>query len=391
VRYSKKNKILVLCILSTLVISCVIFSNASIAFGYTVTLSWDPPPTNADGSPLTDLGGYKVYYGTTSNTYSKTIDVGKVTTYKINLATGVTYYFAVTAYNQAGYESDFSNTVSKTKYILTTKKDGTGKGTVTSSPAGIICGSDCREEYDSGRVVTLEAIANAGSIFAGWSGDKCAGDGQCVSTIDENTIVTATFERVPTSITVTSPNGNEQWQAGTTQTIRWTYTGNPGEYVKIMLKNQTICPDAPVGSNGNGSYTWSIPLEQIPNKNYRVRVISAARSSFRDISDRVFTIIPPLVVTSPNGGENWQPNTNKTITWSYIGNPGANVNILLYRGAKLYRTITTDTPIGNEGSGSYDWLIPADLIPGSIYRIRIISTINNNYQDISNNYFSIKP
>ena len=34
------------------------------AFSAEVTLSWDPPTTNADGTPLTDLAGYKVYYGT---------------------------------------------------------------------------------------------------------------------------------------------------------------------------------------------------------------------------------------------------------------------------------------------------------------------------------------
>ena len=63
----------------------------------------------------TDLAGYKVYAGTASGSYSTTVDVGNVTTFKlINLLQGHTYYFAITAYDTAGNESGYSNEVSKT-------------------------------------------------------------------------------------------------------------------------------------------------------------------------------------------------------------------------------------------------------------------------------------
>jgi len=79
------------------------------------TLTWIPPTTNTDGSPLTDLSGYKLYYGTTSGSYSTTIDVGNVTTYTLtNLAYG-TYYFSVMAYDTAGNHSVNSNEVPKTE------------------------------------------------------------------------------------------------------------------------------------------------------------------------------------------------------------------------------------------------------------------------------------
>ncbi len=78
------------------------------------TLTWNPPTTNTDGTSLTDLAGYKVYYGTSSGGYTSVITVGNVTTYVIgNLAPG-TYYFAVTAYDSAGTESTYSNQASKT-------------------------------------------------------------------------------------------------------------------------------------------------------------------------------------------------------------------------------------------------------------------------------------
>ncbi|MGA7298633.1 MAG: hypothetical protein WBW92_14135, partial [Rhodanobacteraceae bacterium] len=56
---------------------------------------------------------------------------------------------------------------------LTVSRGGSGSGTVTSSPAGISCGSECEAEFLEGETVTLAASATAGSTFSGWSGE-CA-------------------------------------------------------------------------------------------------------------------------------------------------------------------------------------------------------------------------
>lgn len=83
-------------------------------------LSWDPPTTNVDGTPLTDLAGYIVYYGTTPGNYNTMVDVGLTSTpstpaYTVgNMIEGNAYYFAVTAYDASGNESGFSNEVFKT-------------------------------------------------------------------------------------------------------------------------------------------------------------------------------------------------------------------------------------------------------------------------------------
>jgi hypothetical protein len=77
------------------------------------TLGWSASTTNVDGTPLTDLAGYKIYYGTSSGSYSKVIDVGNITTFVVNNLTAGTYYFTVTAYNIYGSESGYSNEASK--------------------------------------------------------------------------------------------------------------------------------------------------------------------------------------------------------------------------------------------------------------------------------------
>jgi hypothetical protein len=79
-----------------------------------VTLSWQAPTQNADGSALVDLQGYKVHYGSASKSYSDTIQVSNagVTTYVVENLNAGKYYFAVTAYNSAGQESSLSPEVS---------------------------------------------------------------------------------------------------------------------------------------------------------------------------------------------------------------------------------------------------------------------------------------
>lgn len=78
-------------------------------------------------------------------------------------------------------------------HTLTVTLSGTGRGRVTSSPAGITCGTDCSETYAAGTLVTLTAQAASGSVFAGWSG-ACSGTATtCTLTMDAAKSVTATF------------------------------------------------------------------------------------------------------------------------------------------------------------------------------------------------------
>jgi Putative Ig domain len=80
----------------------------------TVTLSWQAPTENSDGTALMDLKGYKVHYGPASKSYSDVIQVTNagLTTYVVQNLPAGTYYFAITAYNGTGSESSLSGEVS---------------------------------------------------------------------------------------------------------------------------------------------------------------------------------------------------------------------------------------------------------------------------------------
>ncbi len=82
-----------------------------------------------------------------------------------------------------------------TNYTLTVTRSG--NGVVTSSPAGIDCGSICSKTYTAGTNITLTATPAAGYQFDGWSGAGCSGTGTCVFNHNADITVTADFSLKP--------------------------------------------------------------------------------------------------------------------------------------------------------------------------------------------------
>ncbi len=97
--------------------------------GASFTLAWDP-------NQEPDLAGYKLYYGTSSRSYSQNVNVGNLTLYTLaGLQAGVTYYFAVTAYDTEGNESDYSNEVSARENL---PPQASASSSVTSGRAPLV-------------------------------------------------------------------------------------------------------------------------------------------------------------------------------------------------------------------------------------------------------------
>jgi hypothetical protein len=79
------------------------------------TLSWTPPTRNTNGTTLTNLAGYRIYYGTSPSTLTRTVTLNNagLTRYVVGDLSAATWYFSIRAYTSSGSESANSNTVSK--------------------------------------------------------------------------------------------------------------------------------------------------------------------------------------------------------------------------------------------------------------------------------------
>ena len=81
-----------------------------------MTLSWTPPTQNEDGSVLTDLAGYFIYYGQSPGSYPNRIriDNPSISTYVVENLLPDTYYIVATSFNSEGVESRYSGMATKT-------------------------------------------------------------------------------------------------------------------------------------------------------------------------------------------------------------------------------------------------------------------------------------
>src|SRR5207245_8128810 len=194
-------------------------------------------------------------------------------------------------------------------------KAGTGDGTVTSTPAGITCGTSCVGSYASGTAVTVTAAPAAGSVFTGWSGG-CTGTGSCSVTLTSATTITATFDLQNFTLMVS--------KAGTgTGTVTSPLAGIAcgtscsGSYLSGTVATLTAAPAADStfdgwsggGCTGTGPCTVTLTAATEVTATFSVQtftltVIPAATGSGPDTSTPAgITCATSWSATSPRGNE----------------------------------------------------------------------------------------
>ncbi len=196
-------------------------------------------------------------------------------------------------------------------------------------------------------------------------------------------------------IHVLHPNGNEILMAGSSSEIEWeTSPYADTEYVSILLSTDSgENYDVAIALNvaNTGSYIfYNIPEQYIGSHN-RVMVLDADNPFIFDESDADFKILPPLqdqiIVTVPNGGEEWIAGTYEDIKW--IADPNiANVMIKLSKDSceTWPVTIVGSTP---NSAGEYNYgLIPQEHISPNC-RIGVFDVSSPNIFDASDADFSI--
>jgi hypothetical protein len=207
---NKRTSFYFLLLLITLV--AIPLGTVSLASAAKLTLTWVDTSNSENGFRIERRIG-------TSGSYLPYAEVAAnaVTYTDVSVSSATTYCYRVIAFNSvgsSGYSNENCATIPVDTFTLTTSRAGSGSGTITSSPAGINCSSDCTENYPKGTVVTLTATPASGSIFTGWSGHADCADGSV--TVNASLTCTATFNvNVVAAYTLTTTVINQVTATGT--------------------------------------------------------------------------------------------------------------------------------------------------------------------------------
>lgn len=198
----------------------------------------------------------------------------------------------------------------------------------------------------------------------------------------------ANFTITQPYIILTSPTGGEDWNGCEQEFITWTTNGT-GNYFTIQLSTDngiswTNVRTSHYASGTSCSYTWN-PVSNLSSSECLIRVFDRDYAEAADTSTATFSLNEntDIVVTSPNGGENWEVGTSQTITWATsLGSARHNIYYSVDGGSSW-------TYIYYTYSNSYNWTIPEDVSDDCL--IKIESYDNSCILDESDAFFSIIP
>jgi hypothetical protein len=183
---------------------------------------------------------------------------------------------------------------------------------------------------------------------------------------------------------LTSPNGGENWQAGSTQNITWTSANVTNVKLEYTTDNGTdwisIVATTPASA---GSYAWTIP--NTPSTQCKVKISDVDNSLIADTSG-IFTIAAPtqkITVTSPNGGENWNVGSTQNIIWTSNNVTNVKLEYTTDSGTS-WSIIIASTPAS---VGSYPWIVPNVL--SAQCKVRVSDASQSSIYDLSDSAFVI--
>ncbi|NUN10882.1 MAG: hypothetical protein HUU54_17030, partial [Ignavibacteriaceae bacterium] len=192
----------------------------------------------------------------------------------------------------------------------------------------------------------------------------------------------------PAAVTVTSPNGGEYWEVGSTYEITWVAENLANVQIDYSVNNGSTWTSITASTANTGNYSWTVPLG-LNSTQSKIRVSDPADGQPFDISDNVFTLssVPQqsITVTAPNGGEVWGSGTSQNITWTSSGVANVKIEYSTNNG-QSWTTIIASTL----SDGFYQWN-PLPSITSTNFKVRISDDTDGFPFDLSDNVFTIAP
>ncbi len=188
----------------------------------------------------------------------------------------------------------------------------------------------------------------------------------------------------PQYLEITSPNGGEEWEAGSIQNITWSYirvstvkieySGDNGVQWMEIVESADASP---------GSFSWTIP--DIESIKCLVRITDTSEPEVSDSSNETFAIYRRSFVdiTSPSADERWPSGSQKQITWKYYGITDVRIKYSTDSGLIWHEIVPSESAL----TGSYSWLVPD--VSSTECVIRISDATDSTIYDVNDGFFEI--
>jgi hypothetical protein len=273
-----------------------------------VALAWDP-------NQEPDVAGYTIHYGTYSTNYQYSVDLGNVTSCTVsNLDLNETYYFAVTAFDDAGNESAYSDEISTSigpiEFISPNYTEIIPAGTEYTVEWKAVPEADhfkLRYSLNKGKNWIAIEKGILGTTF-NWlvptptrNKKKCLMKVIAYDSADKKTAeeISAAFFTIEV-IRITSLNGDDTLISGNTYNIEWDTHGTKEEIAKVVLKYTVNGGNKwnrikTIKGNNPGNYSWTVPDVTKAKNKCKVKVElkdTNGNSLGTDSSNGYFTIEP---------------------------------------------------------------------------------------------------
>ena len=298
--------------------------------------------------------------------------------------------------------SDGTDTDSETKTITVTDTPNNPPviNSLTANPTSVNSGETSTftcdaTDADIGGVLTYSWSATGGTITGTsssetWTAPATVGTYTITCTVSDGTDIVSDDESITVTtapfITVTSPNGGETCEMGTTQTITWE-DNIDGNVLIEVYKGGVFYGNITDSTPSDGSYDEVIPTDIDAGTDYKFKITSVADSSIYDFSDNNFTITASaasfITVTYPNGGEIWEAGQTYEITWE--DNVDGNVIIEVYKDG----VYIDSTAIITESDGSMSMDLPTEMPSFTNLQFKILSEDDPSVFDFSDGEFEI--
>ncbi len=199
------------------------------------------------------------------------------------------------------------------------------------------------------------------------------------------------FSVLAETITVTAPNGWENWDYNSFQSVAWTNTGDP-ETVSIYLSRTGGVPyDVMIAEDIPNAGHFDFKVGDWTTDTARVRVFTGSDPDSPDAfddSDNDFTVSPSITLLVPNGNEIWHINDAYDIVWdASAAIENFRIRLSDDSGQEYMFPIVNPTDL----HGTYKWTVSPLLEPKATYRVQVADFLAPAIYDESDADFTVLP